>query len=61
MDASSIGEMVNTVGFPIAAFCLMFYLVNTTLKELQATLSENTKALTRLSERMEHVKGGGGK
>lgn len=34
--------LVSNVGFPIAAFCAMFYMCNTTIKE-------NTKALTEIS------------
>lgn len=53
MDASSIGELVNTVGFPVAAFCLMFYMVNSTLKELQTTVSKNTEVIVRLEEKLD--------
>ena len=52
MDASSIGELVNTVGFPVAAFCLMFYMVNSTLKELQTTVNKNTEVIVRLEEKL---------
>ena len=34
--------LVSNVGFPIAAFCAMFYMCNTTIKE-------NTKALTDIN------------
>lgn len=53
MDAGSIGELVNTVGFPVAAFCLMFYMVNSTLKELQTTVNKNTEVLVRLEEKLD--------
>ena len=53
MDASSIGELINTVGFPVAAFCLMFYMVNSTLKELQATVNKNTEVIVRLEEKLD--------
>lgn len=53
MDASSIGELINTVGFPVAAFCLMFYMVNSTLKELQTTVSKNTEVIVRLEEKLD--------
>lgn len=53
MDASSIGELVNTVGFPVAAFCLMFYMVNSTLKELQTTVNKNTEVIVRLEEKLD--------
>lgn len=53
MDAGSIGELVNTVGFPVAAFCLMFYMVNSTLKELQTTVNKNTEVIVRLEEKLD--------
>lgn len=53
MDASSIGELINTVGFPVAAFCLMFYMVNSTLKELQTTVNKNTEVIVRLEEKLD--------
>lgn len=34
-------QLVSNVGFPIAAFCAMYYMCNTTIKE-------NTKALNEL-------------
>lgn len=34
--------LISNVGFPIAAFCAMFYMCNTTIKE-------NTKALTDIN------------
>lgn len=53
MDAGSIGELVNTVGFPVAAFCLMFYMLNSTLKELQTTVNKNTEVIVRLEEKLD--------
>lgn len=53
MDASSIGELINTVGFPVAAFCLMFYMINSTLKELQTTVNKNTEVIVRLEEKLD--------
>lgn len=35
-------EVISNVGFPIAAFCAMFYMCNTTIKE-------NTKVISELS------------
>lgn len=36
-------QLISNVGFPIAAFCMMYYMCNTTLKE-------NTKAITDCTE-----------
>ena len=35
-------NLISNVGFPIAAFCAMFYMCN-------ATIKENTKALTEIN------------
>lgn len=35
-------QLISNVGFPIAAFCAMFYMCNTTIKE-------NTRALTDIN------------
>ena len=37
-----ITTLISNVGFPIAAFCAMFYMCNTTIKE-------NTKALSEIN------------
>ena len=39
---NSFVEFIRDVGFPIAAFCAMFYMCNTTIKE-------NTKVISELS------------
>lgn len=38
---SDFVQLISNVGFPIAAFCAMYYMCNTTIKE-------NTKALNEL-------------
>lgn len=42
MDGNVIIQLVSNVGFPIAAFCAMFYMCNTTIKE-------NTKVIGDLA------------
>ena len=42
MDEQAIITFISNVGFPIAAFCAMFYMCNTTIKE-------NTKVISDLS------------
>lgn len=39
---NELTTLISNVGFPIAAFCAMFYMCNTTIKE-------NTKALTDIN------------
>lgn len=43
-----IKDIVSTVGFPIVAFLLMFK----QNKDLSATISENTKAINDLREKI---------
>ena len=46
-----ITTLISNVGFPIAAFCAMFYMCNTTIKE-------NTKALTDINLTINKFHGG---
>ena len=41
-------QLISNVGFPIAAFCAMFYMCNNTIKE-------NTKAIANCSETIKLV------
>ncbi len=43
-------QLVSNVGFPIAAFIMMYYMCNTTLKE-------NTKAVSDCSELIKTIIG----
>ena len=52
MDVTVIEEMVSNVAFPIAAFALMYYMMNTTIKELRQTISDNTVMLNKIYERL---------
>lgn len=52
MELDALEQIISTVGFPAVTFLLMFYLVNSTLRDLQDTINENTKILTKLSERL---------
>lgn len=52
MDVNVIMQAISNVGFPIVAFCLMWYLCNTTIKE-------NTQAITELRITMDDIKNGG--
>ena len=42
MESDAMIQLISNVGFPIAAFCAMFYMCNTTIKE-------NTKVISELS------------
>lgn len=43
-----ITTLISNVGFPIAAFCAMYYMCNTTLKE-------NTKAVSDCTELIREI------
>ena len=43
-----ITTLISNVGFPIAAFCAMYYMCNTTLKE-------NTKAVNDCTELIREI------
>lgn len=51
MDANTISQMIGSLGFPIACCCVMFYQNN----KMQETLSELTRTLTAMSERLQDV------
>ena len=40
--------LISNVGFPIAAFCAMFYMCNTTIKENTKAILECTTAIKLL-------------
>ena len=53
MEVEVITQLIGSIGFPIAAFVMLFYMMNTTLKEVQATMSENTAAIIKLLEKLD--------
>lgn len=53
MEVEVITQLVGSIGFPIAAFIMLFYMVNTTLKDVQSTMSENTAAIIKLLEKLD--------
>lgn len=42
--------LISNVGFPIAAFCAMFYMCNTTIKENTKAILECTTAIKLLDK-----------
>ena len=44
-----ISQLISNVGFPIAAFCLMFWMLNTTMKEMREASEQNTVAISELT------------
>lgn len=53
MEVEVITQLIGSIGFPIAAFIMIFYMMNTTLKEVQTAMSENTKAIIKLLEKLD--------
>lgn len=56
MDAGAmqaVQSLISSVGFPVVAFGAMFWMMNTTIKELTTTISANTQAVTKLMAYLE--------
>jgi hypothetical protein len=51
MDANTVIQAISNVGFPIAAFLLMWYQCNTVVKE-------NTAAITEMRVALDDIKKG---
>ena len=43
-----LNQLISNVGFPIAAFCAMFYMCNTTIKENTKAIHECTTEIKSL-------------
>lgn len=61
MDAfiQTLADLISSVGFPIAAFLLMFFQNRETTKavtELRQTLAENTLAIQELRDEIKEIK-----
>lgn len=60
VDTSAIELIVSTVGslgFPIVCCIFMAKYINSTMKEFTSTMNENTKMLTRMCEKLDHLGG----
>ena len=51
MDINTIAQIVSTVGFPIAACCVMFYQNG----KLQETLTQLSNTLAQMADRLKDV------
>lgn len=54
----NLTTLISNVGFPIAAFILMYVLVKNELHETRKTVEQNTLAVTKLLTFMEAKEGG---
>ena len=52
MDSTELIQAVSTVGFPIVACCVLFYLYDKTLREVVATLQDVSQTLRDVSEHL---------
>ena len=58
MDASTdIINAIGSVGFPIVACGALFWMVNTTMKELSTAINELTKSIQKMNNDREVVEG----
>lgn len=55
MNYPDLVQLIGSLGFPIVACGALFYMINTTLKELQATLEEVNRALAIITSKIEEV------
>lgn len=53
MDMQQLQTLISTVGFPIAAYILLFFQNHRTIKHLEEALNNNTAVIISLKERLE--------
>ena len=56
METNEIMQAVSTVGFPIAACCVLFYLYDKTLREVVATLQDVSNTLREVCNTLKEQK-----
>lgn len=50
MDSAEVMQAISTVGFPIVACCVLFYLYDKTLREVVSTLADVSHTLRDVAE-----------
>ena len=50
MDSNEIMQAISTVGFPITACCVLFYLYDKTLREVVSTLQDVSQTLREVAD-----------
>lgn len=53
MALNDIVSVIGSLGFPIVCCYFMWKYINTTMKEFQNTMAENTKMLSRICDRLD--------
>lgn len=54
MDSTEIMQAISTVGFPIVACCVLFYLYDKTLKDVVGTLQTVSETLRDVADTLRH-------
>lgn len=54
MNYQELVQAISTVGFPIVCCCALFWMINTTMKELKDVIAGLTQSITLMNDRMEH-------
>lgn len=49
MDPNAIASLVGSLGFPIVCCGALFWMINSTMKELKKSIEQNTQATIELS------------
>ena len=55
MDISALGQLISSVGFPIAIVCYLLYYHKDTTDKLTSIISDNTKALALLQQEIHQL------
>lgn len=54
MEYNEVIQAISTVGFPIVCCCALFWMINTTIKELKEVIIGLTQTVSLCNARMEH-------
>lgn len=52
METTEVTQLISTVGFPIVAFIMMYWMCNTTIKENSQSTSDLKDAINKLNDRL---------
>lgn len=55
MDFENLASLISTFGFPVVCCMFMWKYISTTLKEFSAIISENTKMISRLCDKLDVI------
>lgn len=58
MDIQEITQVISSVGFPIVACGALFWMINTTMKDLRDALTQLTKSIDQTNKLTEEAQNG---